>query len=377
MVPGLNFQTIKEYLGKPLVSTVLGFILGLIIGLPVLGWGLFPVVWVDASPQQLRSDLKLDYLRMAIDSYSKNQNAQLAKQRFSELGSEGATLLDQIKMDPTINSKDYQAFTKKIEMPFTQSIPLQPETKTAKATDTGGEAKVAATSSPESQNQAVVTETPITAETTLPKPGIDPRILFGVFCGLTLVIGIVLVYLLFLKNRIKMSGLSASSTTNSDALSKGAVVGSYPRDPQEAPFAHFMTTYMLGDDLYDDSFSIDSPTGEFLGECGVGVSDTIGAGDPKKVTAFDVWLFDKNDIQTGTKVLMSEFALNDPSISQRLLTKGEPVLMEAGKSITLETATLQLEVRIVDINYGQGDSPEKSFFDRMTLELSIWPKAGG
>jgi hypothetical protein len=51
--------------------------------------------------------------------------------------------------------------------------------------------------------------------------------------------------------------------------------------------------------------------------------------------------------------------------------------MEAGKSITLETATLQLEVRIVDINYGQGDSPEKSFFDRMTLELSIWPKAGG
>ena len=46
-----------------------------------------------------------------------------------------------------------------------------------------------------------------------------------------------------------------------------------------------MTTYMIGDDLYDDSFSIDSPSGEFLGECGVGISDTIGVGDPKKVTA--------------------------------------------------------------------------------------------
>jgi hypothetical protein len=44
------------------------------------------------------------------------------------------------------------------------------------------------------------------------------------------------------------------------------------------------------------------------GECGVGISETIGVGDPKKVTAFEVWLFDKNDIQTVTKVLMSAHA---------------------------------------------------------------------
>ncbi len=43
-----------------------------------------------------------------------------------------------------------------------------------------------------------------------------------------------------------------------------------------------MTTYMLGDDMYDESFTFDAPNGEFLGECGVSSSDTIGVGEPKK-----------------------------------------------------------------------------------------------
>ena len=97
--------------------------------------------------------------------------------------------------------------------------------------------------------------------------------------------------------------------------------------------AQFMATYKLGDDLFDNSFSIDSPAGEFLGECGVGISETIGVGDPKKVTAFEVWLFDKNDIQTVTKVLMSSHAFNDDATRQRLAAKGEPILVEPGTEI--------------------------------------------
>jgi hypothetical protein len=140
------------------------------------------------------------------------------------------------------------------------------------------------------------------------------------------------------------------------------------------PVAHFMTSYLIGDDLYDDSFSIDAPNGAFLGECGVGISDTIGVGDPKKVTAFEVWLFDKNDIQTVTKVLMSAHAMNDSGIKQRLASKGEPVLLEPGKQILLETATLQLEANVIEMVYGQGALPSGSFIERLTLELSVWPK---
>jgi hypothetical protein len=41
----------------------------------------------------------------------------------------------------------------------------------------------------------------------------------------------------------------------------------------------------------------------------------------------------------------------------------------------LETQTLTLEARVVDMNYGQGALPSGSFFERLTLELAIWPKA--
>ena len=106
------------------------------------------------------------------------------------------------------------------------------------------------------------------------------------------------------------------------------------------PITQNMTTYVLGDDLYDEAFSIDSPNGEFLGEYGVGVSETIGIGDPKKVTALEIWLFDKNDIKTATKVLMSAHAFADQAIRGRLEAKGELIQIEAQKQVVLETETL-------------------------------------
>ncbi len=141
---------------------------------------------------------------------------------------------------------------------------------------------------------------------------------------------------------------------------------------QGAPIAQWMTTYLVGDDLFDDSFSIDSLSGEFLGECGVGIADTIGVGEPKRVSAFEVWLFDKNDIQTVTKVVMSAHAMNDDTTSARLAAKGEPVLASHSQTIELLTKTLRMAVRVMDMDYGTGHLPENSFFQRITLELAIW-----
>jgi hypothetical protein len=142
------------------------------------------------------------------------------------------------------------------------------------------------------------------------------------------------------------------------------------------PITQTMTTYVLGDDLYDESFSIDTQAGEFMGEYGVGVSESIGVGDPKKVTALEIWLFDKNDIKTATKVLMSKHAFNDPSIRARLEPKGELVVVEPQSQVLLETATLQLLVTVVDLEYGRGPLPADSYFERITLELAIWPRQG-
>jgi hypothetical protein len=142
-----------------------------------------------------------------------------------------------------------------------------------------------------------------------------------------------------------------------------------PSGLDRPPLATFRTTYTLGDDLYDDSFSIESANGDFLGECGVGIGDLIGVGDPKKVSAFEVWLFDKNDIQTVTKVVMSRYAHQDEATRNRMAAKGDPIMGEPGAVVVLETASLQVEARIVDLTYGGGALPPESFFERMTIEL--------
>jgi hypothetical protein len=113
-----------------------------------------------------------------------------------------------------------------------------------------------------------------------------------------------------------------------------------------------------------------------MGEYGVGVSEAIGVGEPKKVTALEIWLFDKNDIKTATKVLMSKHAFNDAAIRARLEPKGELVVVEPQAQVLLETATLQLLVTIVDLEYGRGAMPVDSYFERITLELAIWPRQG-
>jgi hypothetical protein len=169
---------------------------------------------------------------------------------------------------------------------------------------------------------------------------------------------------------------AASATRNQAAASKTnfTAAGTAPTPTGSPPVAQFMTTYVLGDDLYDDSFSIDAPDGSFLGECGMGISETIGVGDPKKVMAFEVWLFDKNDIRTVTKVLMSTHAFNDEALKSRLAAKGEPVLVQAGDVVSMETASLVVTARVVDMAYGGGALPPNSFFERLTIELAAFTK---
>jgi hypothetical protein len=138
-----------------------------------------------------------------------------------------------------------------------------------------------------------------------------------------------------------------------------------------APLTQFATTYAFGDDRYDMSSSIETPGGDFLGECGVGISKTIGAGSPDKVTALEVWVFDKNDVRTLTKVLMSDYAFNDPAIRAELAPKGDAVLARPGEVVELKTQTLKINARIVEVVYGSGN-PANSYFQQVKLELATW-----
>jgi hypothetical protein len=389
-------EKISELARHPLYAAIAGLVIGLIIGLPILGWGVFPVKWVDADPSYLRDDLKKQYVCMVIDSYSVNKDPNLAATRLTAMGVENLA-------NPQGLFKDLQQGG----CNYTSTDPVVLEMKTdflSIGAGTGGEDLPA-----ESVQETAI---PFAQEKPAKAKSGGGTLLLIVLLALLLLIAGALVYIFFIRNRQPRDeepeeyedeanyldldeeenifmGVESVEPIEPEAetaafveeeadlfVTEEKVVAPFKSAMSFAgePVAHFMTSYLIGDDLYDDSFSIDAPNGAFLGECGVGISDTIGVGDPKKVTAFEVWLFDKNDIQTVTKVLMSTHAMGDSSIKQRLASKGEPVLLEPGKQILLETATLQLEAKVIEMVYGQGALPSGSFVERLTLELSVWPK---
>lgn len=327
-----------DYTKKPVVAAALGGILGLIIGL-IWAWAVQPVVWTNVPPTQLGSTYQEQYLRMAIDLYKTNPDSALALQRFQALGPVGSSILTTIENNP--GSQDPAAIT-----------------GFAGAVQPGG-----------------VVATPVPGSTPAPAKG-------GSFSSFALIAVAIILFALvgygILRYLIPLfrntSSASPTAATRARDITSQTEMTDYELMGQEPPISQFVTTYVLGDDLFDNSFSINSPSGEFLGECGIGISETIGVGDPKKVQAFEVWLFDKNDIQTVTKVLMSAHAFNDTATFQRLQAKGEPFMVERGKQVVLETAALQLVATVSDAEYGQGALPEESYFDRLTLEIAVWPK---
>jgi hypothetical protein len=318
---------VRDMLKNPTMAGIVGFIIGLIIGWFAIGWGVWPITWTDAAPGDLRPDARVDYLRMAIDNYAASNDAATAQRRWVELGDAAVETLSAIEENPAPQSPANIVAYKAVVASGEETIPV---------TEEGG------------TNVFLVGGCIVTA----------------------LLIGALLVMYLFRRSGTgemtpAMQAMEAArDLERTDYVALG----------EEPPLTQFVTTFMLGDDLFDDSFSIDSPAGEFLGECGVGISDTIGVGDPKRVSAFEVWLFDKNDIQTVTKVVMSPHAYRDPAIRERLAAKGEPIVADYDIPAELETQTLRLTARIADMSTGGAPMPEGSFFQQLTLELAIWQK---
>lgn len=331
-------QFIVAFLKKLPVLPIALFAAGLALGL-LIGWGIAPVEFKDATPYYLRPDLREDYMRMAVDSFSVNRSAALAADRWQGLGSTAQDAFAAVQNNPGYLSQTLVQEFGQAAMDEINARGGQP------AEDPGG-----------------MSDTLRMA-------------LIGI--GVVLVLGVAAAGGLYLFRLFRKRGSGeVTAVMQAVEISRSASKTNFEELGLATPITQTMTTYVLGDDLYDESFSIDTGSGEFLGEYGVGVSETVGVGEPKKVTALEIWLFDKNDIKTATKVLMSRHAFADPGIRSRLEPKGELVVVEPQAQVLLETATLQLLVTIVDIEYGKGPLPDGSYFERVTLELAIWPRQG-
>ncbi len=341
------------------ITIAVSVIVGMVIGLVVLGWGIWPVTWTNAKPASLRADLyQSAYLQALADAHAAGY--MTAEQVALNLG-EGWTKKDvDARLDELIKkgqpgNERLSALKADLDALPGEIGPQQP----------GGAAPT------------------------------SPLLLIVIVVVLVviLVLGLLVLRRLLSERRQPAQAAAmrvAAPAGEAETLTTQPVVvvppvsraagGARPVEKTtwagEAtpPLAQYVTTYALGDDRYDMSFSIETATGDFLGECGVGISETIGTGNPDKVTALEVWLFDKNDIRTVTKVLMSEHAYNDSALRAKLAPKGEASLIKKGDVVTLETQTLKVSARIDDLAYGSGGLPNNSFFQQVTIELAAWSK---
>lgn len=326
-------NAIIENIGrKALIGFVVGLLVGLIIGLPLLGWWVFPVEWYDTDPFDLRQEHKEAYISMLADSYTLNPNVALTRQR--------------------VEGWD----TKELSQVIGQ---LQ-----AKASDRAEVQRLNSLATALGVRAEAVTPTPVARPTAR---SLAQRLvpILGIFLAAVLVIGGVFVGISVLRERRPAVGEPAKPGRWPPPVWRAGK----PEDIGKA-LGRFVADYTLGQDSYDQSFSIESPTGEFLGECGMGISEAISAGPPASVTAFEVWLFDKNDIRTVTKVLMSKYAYDDDALRAKLAPKGEAILVGPGKTVALETASLRVDAEISEMEYGNGAVPPQSYFTKLLVSLT-------
>jgi hypothetical protein len=330
-----------------------GVVLGLLLGL-LVGWVLWPVSLTNATPAHLRSDFQTDYLVWVAENYEAQGGVVWAREKL------GAPFWDEGELEATL-----------LELAEAR------EGETAVRLRALANALALAPEAPPDEEMIPPGEEIVQPEEVEPTPGFWVR-----YRPLILICGV-----LFIVLAIVLGGLWYMNRRQEERYGPKVSAGAHPDRFVETgegvswgsagpPLSQFVTTYTVGDDHYDPSFSIELESGEFMGECGVGISETIGVGEPNKVTAFEVWLFDKNDIRTVTKVLMSDYAFHDEALRTKLAPKGEPVPAAAGEDVVLETKRLRVRARVVEAEYGMGNLPADSFFDRLTVELAAWVKPG-
>ncbi len=139
----------------------------------------------------------------------------------------------------------------------------------------------------------------------------------------------------------------------------------------------FEAEYHHGDRDFDCSFSIEDDEAVFLGECGVGVADVLDAAGASAVQAFEVWLFDKNDIRTVSTILVSEYAYQHDEVSAELGAKGELEQAQPGLVLTLETMNLVLTATVTAMAYVRGGPGPNSAFASLNVELVVEPAEAG
>ncbi len=360
---------------RPLaVGGVAGLIVGCLVGWLAIGWWLWPVEYVgDAYTYELNDAEKMEYVAAVADSYNLTRQVEVARRRFnawtteekiSALAQLFADYQAQGKMQEAERVTDLAVALRGVEGwdPITVAQVVTQLAAQYKGQGAADKAQLVTlfarelgVSEATPPPAAVSTPTAAGPQARIPLLG-DLGTLLKLVGGLFLIV--ILILILFILTRRRSARKKAA-----EAEPEWTGVG-------PPPLLQKTSRYVLGMDNFDESFAIEAEDGEWLGECGVGISESLGDDTPRRVTAFEVWLFDKRNTLTITKVLMSDYAYNDERLLNKLSVRGEPILATPGVTFTLETPALTVKAQVVEMEYGDG-LPTFGYFNNLSVALTV------
>jgi hypothetical protein len=337
---------------------VVAFVVGLLIGWFLFGWQIAPVQWSNATMQDLRAADQQMFLATQAEAYALTQDNRAAVERLQTLGTQQAVaeLAGQVVQQAEATGDMVTA-----------------DRVRAMAANLG---------------LAIPAAAPDAAPPSAEPPQEGGSNLFTVLGLLLLVGGIVLAAWLLLRGRA-----AQEDDADVDDFATEVLIDEAPSAPPAARSAapagsaagaaaaergsagqEFMAAFDQGDVSYDQSFDIEGSDGSYWGECGLTMSETV-QGDPERVTALEVWLFDKSDIRTVTKVLMSDYAYGNQALREKLSSRGDAVLLAPDLGFVLDAQTLRLMGKIVAMEYDDSQAPARGAIRRLRVQLRVMRQA--
>jgi len=380
----------------PILPLLMGVVLGLAVGL-LIGWVIWPVQYVgQAYTYDLNAAEKTQYVAAVADSYALTGQINVVRQRlntwtpeekisalaqlFAEDQAAGkmaeaakvAEMAGQLRQlegwDPAVVSQ----VTDQVAAQYTQKGALD----RAQYVNVFKSGLGAAPGAAPVATAPVATAAPAASSPQSQIPLLGDLDLVLRVCGILLVILLVAALIALIIARRRAAAPQPTAAEKAAAEWTGA---------GPAPLMQWKSSYSLGMDNFDQSSGIEGANEQYLGDVGIGIAQ-MGVLDsketPRRVMAFEAWLFDKGrgtlKTTTVTKVLMSDFAYQNEIVRKKLVSRGEgeafePVLATPGGTFTLETDFLVAQGHIVEMEYGEG-TPPLSFFKNLTINFDIHQK---
>ena len=343
------------------------FLLGLFLGWFGIGWGLWPVEWKNTDPIDLRQEAREDYLVMVANDYALTRDRATALRRLAtwesltDAGREIRQLAAYYEAQgQREKAQNLKALAEGLSPPGTVVTTPVPE----EAVPSAGEGKL---------------------------PGWALQVLW-ILAAILVVVG--LGYLAFrLLSLREPRPPRGARRGQAEAPEEGEGIEEEERGRKAPAFVSKVLSppgakeRLLGEFVLEYEYNgegeefehirvLESEDGkEYFGECGMGVASFLDQ-DSRLVNALEVWLFDKSDIRSETKVLMSRQAYEDDELREKLTRRGEPMLVGAGEPFSLEGHSLRAEAKVEEVQYRAGYAQE-SVFERVSVRLWVYRRQKG